>query len=105
MSTQLGFADEKEYPSFPRFRFDSALAACTGNDLSQYDGVLYILQSARGYWVCNSFFYGSYMPTARNRVGEIRANFGFDFIASERCDDPEHHHRPRSGVYRYRYTE
>ncbi len=102
MSTQLGF--EQEYPSLPRYRFNSALDACRQKNISQYDAVLYILQSARGYWVCGSFFYGTYMPTARNRVAEIRAQFGADFIVSERCDKPEHHHRPRSGVYRYRYV-
>lgn len=40
--------------------------------------------------VCASVFYQNYMPTARNRIAELRAE-GYQ-IESRRCENPAHHH-------------
>lgn len=95
----LDFADE--YPMLPSFRFDTLHEVAQGRGYSQYDTVRFILEQAEGFWVCGSLFYAHYMPSARNRISELREQHT---IVSEPCDSPVCHHRRLRNVARYRWV-
>ena len=90
----------EEFPSLPKFRFETLVQIGRDRDLSQIDLVHLVLEEAEGFWVCGSFFYGDYLQAARNRIAELRNQHGHT-ILSEACPDPYHRHRGR--VFHYRW--
>lgn len=58
-----------------------------------------ILRYSEGVWVCSSAFYGNYLPTFSQRIGEmIRAGAP---ILSAGCTNPTHKHDGNLAQYQW----